>query len=419
MDRSHRKILGVVLLAALVLRLGWALTRPTDAAFIEQLPDQREYIEAGRSLRAGGGLSFTDPRFAQRVHAYRAPGYPLLVAACGGNVRTVRIVQVLLDASTVLAVFLLARRWLPPSACIFAAILVAFNPFLIYFCGLLLSETLFTAMLAWGLVLITARRTISWLAGGLVLALSILVRPGAVGFPVVLGVLAAFAARSAVASNRASAPAYQRRWPIPVGTTMLLLTLLVLLPWAIRNQRVVGQWVWLTTNEGITRYDGFNPDAAAKPIEQLGASDQSFVAAMPQLKRMSETERNDYLAEQAGQFMRDRPLDSLKLAGAKVLRTWSPRPLNADFSRPIYVAGALAYAIPFGVLFAAGLVFAPMPRAAKLLLTAPALYLTLTVALSVGSLRYRVPAEAPMAVIAAGALAAGSRSDRLADDGVE
>ena len=37
------------------------------------------------------------------------------------------------------------------------------------------------------------------------------------------------------------------------GTSMLLLTILMLLPWAIRNHRVLGQWVWTSTNAGITR----------------------------------------------------------------------------------------------------------------------------------------------------------------------
>jgi 4-amino-4-deoxy-L-arabinose transferase-like glycosyltransferase len=409
-----------LLLAALAVRLAWVLTRPSDAATIEQLPDQREYLEVARSFLSGDGFSFTDPRFSQRVYAHRTPGYPLLIAACGANVTIVRIVQALLDVSTVLAIYLLARRWLPPDVCLFAAMLAAFNPFLVYFSGLLLTETLFTSMLAWGMLLITARKTIPWLLGGLVLALAVLVRPGAIGMPVLLGVLGAFASAPA---NHDPAAAYQRRWPIPVGTTMLLLTLLVLLPWAIRNHRVVGRWVWTSTNDGITRYDGFNPDSAAKDWPGRGESDQSFVRAMPQLLRMSETDRNDYLADLANQYIRERPLEAAKLAGAKVLRTWSPRPLSDAFSRPAFVAAALAYAIPFLLLFACGLVFAPLPGSVKLLLAAPAIYLTLTVALSVGSLRYRIPAEPPMAVIAAGVLAAGStatgvasRGERPADD---
>jgi hypothetical protein len=187
---------------------------------------------------------------------------------------------------------------------------------------------------------------------------------------------------------------------------MLLLTILILLPWAIRNHRVLGQWVWTSTNAGITRYDGFNPDAT-------GASDQSFVDAMPHVRSMSETERNDYFAREANDFIRQRPLDSIKLAWTKVLRTWSPRPLSSEFSRTLYVVVALAYSVPFFAMFVLSWVTSPMPATAKLFLAAPAVYLTLAAVLSVGSLRYRIPAEVPMAVVAA---AVFSRPQRATDN---
>jgi 4-amino-4-deoxy-L-arabinose transferase-like glycosyltransferase len=322
------------------------------------------------------------------VYAFRTPGYPLFVTMCRADVRVVRIVQALIDTSTVLAAYLLALRGLPPAASMLAALFVAFNPFLVYFSGLVLTETLFTAMLAWGMALLLRRSTIAWLVGGAILALSVLVRPGAIGLPVALGVCAALV-------NRKEEPAYHRRWPLPVGTTMLLLTVATLLPWAMRNHRVVGAWVWTSTNGGITRYDGFNPDAT-------GASDQSFVAAMPQLRRMSETQRDQYLAEQAQQYMRENPRRSIELAGAKTLRTWSPRPLSAGFSKPAYVAAAMAYSIPFDLLVILGLFQAQrLGKSLKLFLVSPAVYLTVAAAASVGSLRYRIPAEVPMSVLAA------------------
>jgi len=385
-----RRLLTLILLAALALRLGWVLTRPIDDAAIDQLPDQREYLEAARGYLAGEGLSFSDPRFNDRVYAYRTPGYPLFVAALRGNVRAVRTAQALIDTSIVLAAYLLALRWLPPAASTLAAALVAFNPFLIYFSGLVLTETLFTAMLAWGMVLILSRSTLVWLAGGVILALSVLVRPGAIAMPVMLGIVAALV-------NRGAGSAYHRRWPLPVGTTLLLLTLAALFPWAARNHRVLGEWIWTSTNGGITSYDGFNPDAT-------GASDQSFVRAMPQLRGMSESQRDRYLTNQAQQFVREHPRDAIRLMGEKVLRTWSPRPLSSEFSLPLYVAAALAYALPLDLLVILGLARGTLPRAAKLFLMAPAIYFTVAAALSVGSLRYRIPAEVPMCVVGASAI---------------
>ncbi len=269
---------------------------------------------------------------------------------------------------------------------VFAAAIVAFNPFLIYFTGLILTETLFTAMLAWGLVLLTARSGRWWLWGGLVLALSVLVRPGALGLPILLGLLAGIV-------NRAQPRPYQR-WSLPVGATMLVLTLLVLFPWALRNRHVLGAWIWTDTNAGFTAYDGFNPNAT-------GASNQDFVRAMPQLNRMNEVDRSRYLADRASEFVHDHPGRAAQFAVIKLLRMWSPQPLSAEYSRRLYVAIAWAYAAPFYLLVLVGMGYGTLSRSAKLLLLGSAVYLSVAAMLSVGSLRYRIPAEVPMAVLAA------------------
>jgi hypothetical protein len=51
-----------------------------------------------------------------------------------------------------------------------------------------------------------------------------------------------------------------------------------------------------------------------------------------------------------------------------------------------------------------GLCLGRLPRAVKVFLLVPAIYLTLVHAFSVGSLRYRMPADVPLAVLAAYAL---------------
>jgi 4-amino-4-deoxy-L-arabinose transferase-like glycosyltransferase len=378
--------MGVVLVLGLAVRMVWGLSRPVDEGALAALPDQGEYLAAGRNLLAGRGLGFTDTRFGDFVYAFRTPGYPLLIAACGGQVRVVRSVQALLETATVLAAYLLARRWLSPRAATVAAGLVACNPFLIYFSSLILSETLFTALVAWGMVLLVHREGRWWIWGGLILCLAILVRPGSLVLPLALAIVGAL-------TNRSASGPYQR-WPLPVGTTMVVMTALVLLPWSARNYLVVHRWVWTSTNGGFTAYDGFNPDAT-------GASDQTFVAQMPQLRRMNEVDRSDYLSAQAKAFVRDRPQRVAELSLAKVSRTWSPWPLSAEFSRPIYVALAAAFAVPFFMLVIVGASYRTLPQMAKLFLLTPAIYLTLAAIMSVGSLRYRIPAEVPLAVIAA------------------
>jgi 4-amino-4-deoxy-L-arabinose transferase-like glycosyltransferase len=401
-----------LLILALAVRLAWGLSRPADEGSLAALPDQREYLALARNLIHGPGLAFLDSRFNDSVRAFRTPGYPLLIAACGANVRAVRVVQGLLDTSTVLAVFLLARLLVGGRVGpLLAAVVVAFNPYLIYFTGLILSETLFTAMLAWGMVLLAGSRSrtdrqssLLWVLGGVVLGLSVLVRPSAVALPVLLGLLSVFL-------NPAMRPAYESdvrdrpRRRVPPGLAMVLLTTVCLLPWTIRNRLVLGRWIWLDTNSGFTLYDGYNADAS-------GASDQSFVDRMPELAVLSEVQRDEYLSRKATEYAQDHPGRVWSLAWLKLGRTWSPFPLSEQFSRTELRLIAVAYSLPFDALVLISLIWGGLPRAAKAFLITPAVYFSIIHALTVGSLRYRIPAEPLLAVLIAGLAASGATSWR-------
>jgi 4-amino-4-deoxy-L-arabinose transferase-like glycosyltransferase len=383
-----------LLIVALALRLIWGFIHGEQID--SRLPDQQEYLELAQNVLKGQGLNFYDTRFYQTVYAYRMPGYPLFVAA-GRSVHAALFHQKLIDTSTVLATYLLARRWLSKGPSLFAAVAVAFNPFLIYFSALLLSETLYTSLLVWGCVLLVRHPNFLW--GGIVLALSVPVRPSAVALPVFLGLVSVFV------NYTPGLIEGRRRWlRLPVGTTMLLLVVLVLFPWALRNKLRLGQWIWLTTNGGVTRYDGFNPDAT-------GASDQRFLLQpeMRVLRHMNEVERDQYLSLQASNWIRDtwqhNPQQLLRLTAIKIARTWSPVPLSAEFgAKKFYKYAAAAYSIPLLTLSVVGLWASRLPRSARLFLLSPVLYFTMIHAVSVGSLRYRVPTEPLLAVLAAAGL---------------
>jgi 4-amino-4-deoxy-L-arabinose transferase-like glycosyltransferase len=380
---SSRTPLVVLLLVALVLRVGWAWTRPTERASLANLPDQREYVELADSIRTSGDkpMHFFDERFGQDVYAYRTPGYPIFLAVAGASLRAARVVQAFVDTSTVLAVYVLARRWLSERHALVAAGLIAVNPFLVYFSGLLLSESLFTSLLVWGVAGLAHAGGRAWasVAGVACLAVATTVRPSALPLVILM---------SAIAPG-----------VVPVARARTALAGICLLgfllgPWAARNQNILGRAVLTTTNGGITLYDGFNPTAT-------GASDQSFVAQMPELREMDEVQRSDYLEDLGWRFIRERPADAVLLGVKKLARTWSPVPLSAEFGQPAYRLVALAYAVPFYALVLLGLVRSDLSRGAMLFLFGPAIYFSVVHVMSVGSLRYRIPVEPILAVIAA------------------
>lgn len=384
-------VIGLLILAV-VLRIAFALTRPATDGALAALPDQVEYLQAARNFIDGQGFCFYDPVFNDTLYAYRMPGYPLFVAMCGAKVWIVRIVQCLLDASLVPAAYLLARRLgVTSGAAVIGLMFVAFNPLLIYFSSLILSETLFTAMLVWGMLLILHWRRSLFLAGLMLLILSIYVRPSAIALPVAIAVLTPLLR-----------PTTGKRsfWRIPAGATAVLLTIVLLLPWAIRNKSVVKAWVWTTTNTGITAYDGFNDWAD-------GSSNQKLFRSWPEMKAMGEVRRSDYLGTLAREYASTHPKRVIQLAGWKIARTWSPIPLSDEYGQnKLYVAIGAVYAVPLFVLTVMGIGIARVDRAAKLLLLLPAIYFTAVHAMSVGSLRYRIPADVPMAVVAGAGAAA-------------
>jgi hypothetical protein len=127
------------------------------------------------------------------------------------------------------------------------------------------------------------------------------------------------------------------------------------------------------------------------------------------LRGLNELQRDQVLQEAGRQWMshtwREEPLRLVKLTAAKIARTWSPMPLSSDYSRPLYRAVGLIYTIPLDVLVVVSLYRRGLRRSAQWLLLLPAVYFTMVHALSVGSLRYRVPVEVPLAVLAAAAVA--------------
>jgi len=395
------RTLWLLVAGGLALRLTWAVY--LGGGIDPRLPDQHEYLQIARNLLDSGEMKFTDARFGREVRAYRMPGYPLLVAACGGKPQMVRLAQAVIDASTILAVWLTASLWLERRWALAAAGFITFSPLQVYFCGLVLSETMLLAVVVWGIWLLASRPNYLW--GLSLLSVAPLVRPSALGVGIVLGLAAPILHR-----GHRPADGNARRLRLPAGASAVVLTAVALLPWALRNRMVLGEWVWLTTNGGLTLMDGFHPDAT-------GASDQRFVLSPRYAAGRTiadEVERDRWYRGEALDWARltwcEDPARLVGLTLAKTARTWSPIPLSEDYSaNRLHVYVGLAYYVPVFVMGIVGAAFggrgacgsAQPSWAAKVFLLAPALYLTAVHAGSVGSLRYRLPADPPICILAA------------------
>jgi len=173
-----------------------------------------------------------------------------------------------------------------------------------------------------------------------------------------------------------------------------------LVPWAARNVRAVGRPVVTTTRVGATWYDGVGPGAT-------GASDMRFEQHLrDRTDGLNETEYDAFYRRAAWAAVREDPGRVVSLAWVKVRRLWSPTPNLDEGQRALYRwAGAAAYVPMAGGGLLGLLVLVRRRAGALVLLLIPVASVTLASAAMVGSIRYRVPVEPMLFVLAGGALA--------------
>ena len=200
-------------------------------------PDSVEYDRLARNLLAHGVFSSEDAP-PWRPDAFRTPGYPVLMAVVyglAGHVPAAAVaLQLVLGSVTAGLVGVLGLRLgLSPRAASLAALAVAVDPVSVLLANQLLTETLFTLLLAAGLAGLARyweRGGIGWLgASGLALGLATLTRP------LLLFVLPLLTPLFAVADRRTPWRAWLTR-----GVPFVLLPLLLITAWAARNYREAG-----------------------------------------------------------------------------------------------------------------------------------------------------------------------------------
>ena len=260
-DRRAYALLGAILLAGALLRAGYLRDLRSDPLFLHPALDAELHQYWARALATGDWTvprGRNDPKIETTPY-FRPPGYPYFLAAVdrvtGGSPGSVRWAQFLLGLCTCGLGFALGRRLSGTAAGLWAAAGLAGSWTLIFFEGEMLDSSLLAALvLAFILALDTASRRPSTariaLAGALI-GVSSLVRPNVLLFLPPAAVWL-YARVTAGASRRRSAAA---------AVTLLAASLLTVLPATLRNYRVSGEWVLISSNGGINLWAGNNPDA--------------------------------------------------------------------------------------------------------------------------------------------------------------
>jgi 4-amino-4-deoxy-L-arabinose transferase-like glycosyltransferase len=394
--------LGLVLAIAFAARAAAALA--IDARVppgeIDLIPgDSRGYWDLAENLANGREFSVWLP--PRRVH--RMPGFPAVLAvsflAFGKSSIAARLLLAIIGTLGCYFVFLLGRRLFDDRTALFGAAFTAIVPTFVIFSPLFLSETAFGVTLVASLI--PAASLLKGLSDPKTPTSDLLCHAGTCGALIGLAcymrpswlLWAPAVAFFALIAGRAK----PMTWIVAavIGAT----TFLTLLPWAIRNQRVTGHFLLTTLWMGPSLYDGLNPNAT-------GDSEMSFFDRENLLATMSEYDVNKEYARRAREFAWSNPGRAIELSLIKLWRYWKPWPNAQQFNGwPEWIA-VLASSIPLFTATVLG-IWKGRPGWIALALTlGPVLYFAAVHSVFVGSIRYRLPAEYPMTLLAAVGLVA-------------
>lgn len=243
MMRQHRRFFLGITLAGLALRLFFFFYFPavTD--------DSRVYADFASNLLHYGIYGRTVGDHIAPADS-RLPGYPLFLAAIFAvfgtpNFKAVLLIQILLDLITCLVIADMARRTVSERAARIAFALAALCPFLANYSAAALTETLeilFTAAVldcaVAGMESILLQRTsrqrlARWLGCGLAIGASILLRPDGGILLASLGLYLLVVLLRRWRHGERVKPVFE------AGMAALLGTLIVLVPWVVRNFRTL------------------------------------------------------------------------------------------------------------------------------------------------------------------------------------
>jgi 4-amino-4-deoxy-L-arabinose transferase-like glycosyltransferase len=265
---------------------------------------------------ADGGIY---ARGLEGLTAYRPPGYVMmLVPFCGSPPDRWGIagMHLLLGGLTAAATVTLARQCGLHLSAVLAGLIVAVDPSLVRQSTLLMSETLFT-------FLFTA-------AGCLTLAS---VQRRGWGWPILAGVFWGLAALTrpiawpALAAAVASGWLLYRRGRLAL---VVLVALMTVLPWGIRNRGAMGSWIFTTTHGGYTLWLAQNPvyyhdvvvgKHATWPEESFQQWTKDNAIATP---CMGEIQKDRFFQRQAVTWMASHPLQAARSMVHRIAALWNP-----------------------------------------------------------------------------------------------
>jgi 4-amino-4-deoxy-L-arabinose transferase-like glycosyltransferase len=378
----------VVFLFAVALRLAaaqWA------AGGLNRAPagDEPDYVARALNLAEGHGLAdvYGIPS------SIRPPGLPLLLALffsfAGPNIAWARVMMCVLGALLVPACFLLGRSLAGGRAGLVCALGAAVFPNWVWYSGDLLadlSSATATAFLAWALIEGWRRNSLPRFAlAGLVGGAGVLFR--STGLALVPGiVLWIFIVM----------PGWRRRFA--AAAIVCTAFACVLAPWTVRNTRVQGEFVLISTQGGTDLYSSNNPGATGILTHDFLLFRDEGSTIYPRDRFPNEARRSRLYQRDAMAFIRANPGRFLRLAAVRLGEFWKLYSPRVPVWQSLLTICSFGLALPFAVLQVAR---RGWRRGSELLLVILIASLSAVHVIYWAVIRYRMPIEPLVLALAA------------------
>ncbi len=397
----------------------WELSDSVLLEFV--LGDAKNYVSWGQEIAAGNWLG--DETF------YQAPLYPYflgtLFSVVGENLFSVRVFQLFVGATSCALLCLAGRRFFSNNAGLAAGLMLAVYAPAFYADAMIQKSVLdifFICLALWLLSLISTQAGSRACVGlGLALGAMTLSRENALVFPIVL------------APWIALRPDLPRARRLALAAFFLAGIALVLLPVAVRNWVVGGEFHLTTSQFGHNLYIGNNPAAdgtyapliAGRGDPRIERQDAIDLAENAMGRKLTPSEVSRFYSERAFRYIREDPVDWLALMLRKVALVFTSIEMvdtedqytHAESSVVLRVAGILFHFGVLAPLAALGLIITWPRREALLPLYLLFAIYTATLVVFYVFARYRLPLVPLLALFAGAGMTSGraylSESPRL------
>lgn len=282
-----------------------------------------------------------------------------------------------------------------PRASLLTAFITAIYPHFIFYSISQLSETLFIFLFYCAIWVLYLKR---FLFGSVLLVLCILTRPSTDLIAPLLIFLFSFAV------HKLGWKSAMKNMLCYFGVYLTLMS-----PWWVHNQLKYDSFVRLSLGDGHVLYSGNNQhNKTGGGVATGGINDDLDSTIFDHIT--DPVERNDAKKRAAITFMKDNPSEFFVLAVKKFIRFWRLWPFAPQYQKLHYILVSLA---SYGVILALAIVSFAGKRKNNLSKMSPlmiyTIYLCAVSMVTIGSIRYRLPIEPFLIILASSYLTSVSR----------